>query len=728
MSTKLGKLAASAASCEFGAGENTLESVRRQISQNDYDKIDIPIPHLNDKVYEANVSGEGREAAGMWKVYSDTIGGLIPGFYRLTVQAMYQTGADPIDWENNQLGVESQIAYVYANDGFYPVKSRYDIDGRNYGAYETGTSISKDALTYYPDDATAAGEAFATASKYVNDVYAYVDEDSTLIYGIKNPSYVPGERLFYKNFTLTRIARKEYVYKEEADEVWNDLSNWEYKGGTPGSTPTINHKVTIKSDITIDGELTAYSLDIDESVTVTIAPTGGLTVGAGGITGADAEHLILKAGTAGDEKCQTGYLRISPEYGGDMPEAKVEMYTIAYHNKNAATGSKSFYQCMGAPISDAGVMAKTVFGAGSYLYTWNESTEDWTNSRTSLEFTPFKGFEVTQKKNSAGLLYTHAGHIVSGSDVKTIDLEYTSAEKGYNLLANSWTAPIDISQFESDDFVDATSTIYILNAGTKNNSDNPGESVDAPGKWIGVPIKTAAELAADGLPRVISSMQGFWVKANSGSAQLKLDYSRLVWGVNYSGYTANKPLRVQQRDMEEEDESRIEKMKINIYGAEESDVLFMLESNKYDKAYEDGYDAYKVSSEGLDLYSIEEDAKLSVDATYSISGTALGLRTGDETAYTFRFTRVTADKWALWDIETGQKIDINEGTEYTFFTEPDSEINGRFMIIEREEVNNTTTQIENTNKNTKGNKFIKNDCLYILKDGKLYDTLGRRVR
>ena len=526
--------------------------------------------------------------------------------------------------------------------------------------------------------------------------------------------------------TCTVHVTRTCVFNDStSNQDWQTARNWLHHAIPSGEG---TDSVRVMSNLTIDEQVQVRGLYLGDAAKVEIAPTGGLTVGAGGISGADAEKLILKAGTAGATQCQTGYLRISPDFDGDMPEAKVEMFTIAYHNKNAETGSKSFYQCMGAPISDAGVQAKTVFGAGSWLYTWNEGTEDWTNSRTSHTFVPFKGFEVTQKKSSTGLLYAYTGHVVSGNGVKTIDLDYTSAEKGYNLLANSWTAPIDISQFETDDFVDVDKTIYILNAGTKNNSDSPGESIDAPGKWVGVPIKTAEELAADGLPRVIPSMQGFWVKANSGSAQLKLDYSRLVWDVDYSGYTVNKPLRTPKRASENEDAPITGKLKVSLYSESENDYFFMLESERYDAAYEDGYDAMKIPSGSMDVFTVEGENELGVDATNSIIGTRVGVRTGEETAYTLEFSRVSGEnELALRDNETNEEIDINEGTQYTFFAEPNSVITERFTIVERQ-TPGISTGVDKAENGTKVHKFIKGGQLFILKNGILYNAMGAIVR
>ena len=525
-----------------------------------------------------------------------------------------------------------------------------------------------------------------------------------------------------------RVSTGGLLLFNEADGNWNESGKW-----SSDMLPRRENDVTISKNVIVTGEVEAYSVTIVEGGSVTINPGAGLTVGAGGIVGSTTSNLILKAGTEGATKGQTGYLRISPEYASTMPNATVELYSTAYHNKNAESGSKSRYQCVGAPISDAGVRANTVYPAGTWLYTWNESTETWTNSRSSYTFVPFQGFETTQKKDVDGLGFNYEGHLVSGHDVVTIDLAYTSSEKGYNLLANSWAAPISIEEFKTGDFIDAERTVYILNAGTKNESDAQAGGLDAPGKWVGVPLNTASALAAAGYPCVIPSMQGFWVKANGASAQLKLDYSRLVWGVDYSGTRINKPLRAPKRNAELDEEMDEEmpitgQMMINVSSEQESDVVFMLESERFETAYENGNDAYKIASESLDIYTVEDGDKLSVDATSSMDGTQLGIHTNEETAFTLSFSHVSEEKWALFDMYTNEKIDIYDGTTYTFFEEPNAEINGRFMIVERADVPSVATGYDNVSEGAKAHKFVKDDQMYILKNGVLYNVMGTVVK
>ena len=503
------------------------------------------------------------------------------------------------------------------------------------------------------------------------------------------------------------------------DKDWHQTANWMY-----GVKPDATDAVRVIGDLLIDESINVLSLSIEDTAVVTIAPQGGLTVGVGGITGSTTSNLILKAGTSGDVKGQTGYLRISPDCELAMPSAIVELYNTTYLNTgtNVAT-----YQCLGAPIE--GVKANMVFPTGTYLYTWDEANDKWVSARTKLTFEAFQGYEITQRKVVEGFGLEYAGQLISGKTVITIDLDHTDGH-GYNLLANSFAAPISIEEFESTDFTNADETIYILNAGTKVESHNQLGDLNAPGKWIGVPIETASALAAAGYPTIIPSMQGFWIKTSDEGAQIKLDYSRLVWGVDYSGVKTNKPLRIQKSHENEEPTPTVGLLQVSVSSEQESDFVFLLESENYDAAYQNGYDARKIPSGSLDIFTIEGEEHLGVDATHSIVGTRLGVHTGEETAYTFTFSHVAErEDLALLDAEANQTIDIYDGTTYTFFAEPNSDLTERFLIVERAETPTITTGVDNSTQTTTNvQKFVKNGQLFLLKNGVLYNATGVRVK
>lgn len=540
-----------------------------------------------------------------------------------------------------------------------------------------------------------------------------------------------------EHLALDEAAKVNPMLMDE--EVWifngtnsdhsDDATSWN-KESVPGETAD----VLINAPMVVSGgELKVKSLTINWEdkgkgiPAVTVNPDGGLTVGEGGIDAIKlanpAENLVLRADQelSSATKGQTGYLRIDPASAEPMPKATVELYSTTWYNKANEAGNTTRFQCAGIPIADKGVVASTVFPTGTLLYAWNESSEKWTNSRTK-ELVPFKGYDLSQKLSNDGLLVTFTGTLASGD--KTIDLAHTSSEKGFNLLANSYTAPISIEEFIDDDFVNASQTIYILNAGTKAESNAQAGGLDAAGKWVGIPAKTAPELAAEGYPCVIPSMQGFWVQSTGAGAQLKLNYDRLVMGVTYTEPTANKPLRVaKSRETEQ-----VGKLMINLYTETDADCVFILESDSYDAAYEDGYDARKIASETMDVFTIRDSEQLGVDATNTIEGTRVGVRTGEETTYTFRFSHLQSDKdLVLWDKETKMKVFIDEDIEYTFYAVPNSEITERFQIVAAN-IPTITTGVDEIESETHIQKFIKDNQLYILKDGVLYNATGAVVR
>ena len=158
------------------------------------------------------------------------------------------------------------------------------------------------------------------------------------------------------------------------------------------------------------------------------------------------------------------------------------------------------------------------------------------------------------------------------------------------------------------------------------------------------------------------------------------------------------------------------------------DQVFLLESEEYDAAFENGYDAHKLMQGNLNIFTVEGDEALAVDATNSIAGTRIGVRTGEETAYTLTFGALNGEtEWSLYDAETQATIDIEEGMQYTFFAEPNSEIRDRFYITERNDAPAITTDLEKVGDGAESRKFIKDGQLYVMKNGLIYNTLGVAV-
>ena len=226
------------------------------------------------------------------------------------------------------------------------------------------------------------------------------------------------------------------------------------------------------------------------------------------------------------------------------------------------------------------------------------------------------------------------------------------------------------------------------------------------------------------LPTTIAPMQGFCIKTTKAGT-VTLNYERLVWEGNYKEHP-NTPLHMPKKAV---NTSTLGSLCISISANGWSDKLYMLESESYDKAYEMGYDALKMASGELNIFAVEEDKQLAVDATNNMVGTYIGVRTSAEPTYTLTFSHMISEHDLLFfDSETNEVLDIVDGLDYTFTAEPNTIITERFRILEREKAPEVTTAIDKAEASSvKVKKFIKDNQLYILKNGVLYNATGARV-
>ncbi len=536
----------------------------------------------------------------------------------------------------------------------------------------------------------------------------------------------------YTNFITVAyvdVVRAQYIYdgsgdgEGDAENIqWGKPDNWQ-----ANQTPDIYGEVFIRHDVTITGTVEAYSVTIEdkspgELSNVTIAPTGSLKVGAGGIKNASITNFMLQAGTSGEEIGQTGALLIDPSSTEPMPNATVEMFSVAYFDMNEGKpdNNAGAYQYVGSPMKEDNVKARDIF-TNSWIYNWDEASGEWKNNRRNLILKPFEGYCTSQYSNELGLKIEHKGQLASNANVDLqLSCNGSSAElRGINVFANSYAAPIDITKFELTDFSDGVeATIYLFNTGSKNDIEaREGQAVNvkAKGQFLSIPVKAIPS----GYPTVIPAMQGFYVKTTKDHSTVTLNYERLVW----NAVSKNTPLHA-KRVWEEKNGA----LCIAVEADGWKDQVFLLESEGYDAAFENGYDAHKLMSGNLNIFALEGEDALAVDATNSIAGTKIAVRTGAETAYTLTFGALSGEaEWSLYDAETKETVDIEEGSQYTFFAEPNTVLADRFQIQERNDMPAITTDLESVGNDAKAHKFIKDGRLFIIKNGLMYNAMGIAV-
>ncbi len=711
------------AALEFNVVVEDRARLTEELIQNDYIRTGIEITPAHNpivsveninEVYETGVIG------GLVDGMQGTINNVTPGLYRLTLKALFRETFNEQAYSYYGQDIRNSVAYVAANGVKTPIMSVYSTDeNSDYASekpYLPDYQPNQDENSFYPNSTYAAGEAFKNEGRYNNEVYFYVEADEgqttgTIHYGLYCPSNAGrGNWLCYEGYTLTRFERKEYVFDNGGDSHdgnWGTEENWTFKGNRCTKDnfdlPKVVHLVRIEEAVTVNiPNAAAHTIEYGDNTSITIEPTGGLSIGMGGIEGATSDNLIIKSDETG-----TGYLRVSPEVSQDkMPLATVEMYSKAYYdrkldeNGKATNTNEAKWQYIGSPVMND-VNAKSIEQVFYYdwLYRWDE-TYGWKNARKEQysPMIPFNGYSLTQDGNSGGKTYTHKGRLINGD--KTFNLTYTAnKQKGSHLLANSFAAPIDIRRFISEDFGEAVEPIiYIFNTGSYNEaSENNNNHIDwnssdekssgAEGQYTAIPIESASwieKVTQNAFIPYIAPMQGFMIKrGEEGFDDFKLDYSRLVWNGDYKSSNPNSPMRSPRRLMAEQ-ATDTNGIYLQVFSRREMDELFMIELSQFSHAKDRGWDAEKMNgTAAITLYAVEDSLRMAVDATPEIKGTYLGFHSEADSTYYFRFKYVEMpEQLYLLDQQTGKAVPIVTDTTWAFLAQPDSAYAIRFRIVD----------------------------------------------
>lgn len=514
-----------------------------------------------------------------------------------------------------------------------------------------------------------------------------------------------------------------YYYASGATQYWHTVGNWwmdEAHTIAAGSEPNASTYVEIQNDqfVTIITDAECSGIKLNGNAGLTINSVGGLSIGINGIdmkaaNFSNPDYISIKVQEDGSHN--TGYLKIHPnalmskdgKATSDMPSATIESWCSATYTDGAEYAR---WQYLGSPVQYS--IALDAF-EDKWLYAYNEGAmtddEAWTALGAYNAVEPFVGYMSTQL-STGGSKIKHEGKLVPTKDTD-IDLQWTtgSIDEGLNIIANSWTAPIDMKQFDMEEFTAAHvyPYIYIFNTGSNGDiAENGGGAGTSPGQYIVYPVESGSSLPGD---QIIPSLQGFMVYANGQNATLTLDYEALVW--NSTLTNNHKPLYAPKKAAGEE--SGLIQMRVT--GNGRADEMFIIEKSKYTKGFDLGSDALKMYGAEVNpqLYAMTIDGAMCVLATDEMKGTQIGLKagTGSEIIeYTIRMTNVeTSEELYLKDNVTGLQTLITEEAEYTFYMEPGAEDANRFQIV--------------------GKKQVATGCENLIDAGEMhvYDIQGRKI-
>lgn len=530
------------------------------------------------------------------------------------------------------------------------------------------------------------------------------------------------------------IADCAMVFDNQAgDKKWSNPGNW---APNHNVVPLPFQAVRIEQDCNVDVtnahcssiRLVKGTIGTDVyDAHLTISPSGGLTVtdyikevhGDNYMTTypISSSDLRIQSSSEGN-----GALVFGNE--SEDLEATVEFYSKA----SGADTDSPVWQYMGIPVADRPMAINAYYQ--SWMCSWENVgnvSSNWRWVENEDRITPFKGYCITQ--NSAKV-FIHTGTLNS-PDTLSLAIQYFNSPdgEGFNMFANSWVAPIDITKMEVADFgAAAEPTIFIYNAGSHADYDGGGEPSSAgtnagAGQYNAIPVEAVSFM--EGSLTKIPSMQGFFIKA-SKNGTLTLNYDALCF--NTSTYeTTTEPTRAPKRMAESEDIVP-EVMRLDVNGAHWSDRLYILTHPEFSGAFNLGWDGTKQEGDAeAPMLALPDDAGLlAVAAIESAEEHELLFRAGEDSAYTFRFD-YSGETIYLYDRLTEQATEIRTGNTYSFVARNNTAM-PRFLITKNPP--RTPTAVENTTysvQNTEARKMIIDGVLYILRDNRFYDARGVRV-
>ena len=256
------------------------------------------------------------------------------------------------------------------------------------------------------------------------------------------------------------------------------------------------------------------------------------------------------------------------------------------------------------------------------------------------------------------------------------------------MLANPLTAPIRIANMTISNSEDGA--VHLYN-----------------GSWVGKAPGSAGEA-------VIPAMQGYGVIASSSGGTVSFDYDVAVRRASSKNAPLNAPKRT--------DSDIQDHITVSVTTNDRKVDLELYENAQFTEGIDVGWEAIYMEGSGQfgELYAIA-DKKMNILATPNLEGTVLGFVPGQAESYVISFEG-DGKGYYLNDTELELSTLIDEGNTYEFT--PNESTNATRFVISKTPIRNTPTGLEEVSEGTKARKQLIDGVLYIIRDGRIYNTTG----
>ncbi len=563
--------------------------------------------------------------------------------------------------------------------GKYYISMDFDINDLNTATYQmpladavsvkdrSGNTIDTE-VSFAVESATTADYSFDNVNKLLT-LRTVGDFVMTATATYQGPEDEEAENIVATVKTVVGRGTLEFRNNSEDDD-WFNPNNWYPHNQAANESERVipsaaNYNVSIQNKCIIDNTgAECWNFEITSDGTLEIATTGALNVANNAINPqSQASQLILKA----SETAQGTMLFHNTTTAA--PFAEAEMYVPL-----TGVNKKLIWQYRGVPVING-----TLEGDGTTLvYQWSEPAGAEEDAETWYEIgdksmSCWYGYAVS--KVGGDSICKVQGQLVNTNKQYLLDYSDEShPNKGYNLITNSYSAPMLTNKMSTSDFSGAPATVYLYNTGTYDEwrqSGNNGSltSGSAPGQFTSYSINSTSY--------EIPSGESFFVLANAPNGYFDMNYGM----TNASPSGAFKaPRKIEH----------FNGLGIIVEGKESGDKVVLLESENCSSEFDNGYDGIKLTgAKGTpQLYAANDFGHTSLNVDRTFMGQEIGFAAGSNgEKYTISFLTDELEGYSklyLYDKNTGVYTNILEGETYTFTGKVSGE-ERRFIILgERE--------------------------------------------
>lgn len=505
------------------------------------------------------------------------------------------------------------------------------------------------------------------------------------------------------------IGAVEYsMISKNPGSNWATASDWRI-----GRVPTVNDIVTIRTatQVAITNAVCKKILAIESGASLTVNAGSQLIVSET-INNTDVNRLIVRASSS-----EPNGSLIFQNTSANPVSATVEMFSKSNYDLTRPANDRYNWQFFGIPV-EAIPANPTFYGAYVRIRMENgtDNTKHWVSLTNSSQVTPFLGYQIcyaTPRK------VWFSGELVN-RDYNSGQLPRTTGAlyPGQHLLANPYTAAIDIQKIEFGS--DMEKTVYLYNTGSfddweKNTSKQGGN----PGQYFGIP---QANAGVGGIPGQVPSMSSMLVKVNNSAshAYVKINYNAAI-----------KQNTEQQRVKREGAETSEHLYTcIDLESKSFSDRLWIFADEKLSRNFDNGHDGYKlyITPNTAQIYAVEKDGNYQINSVDDLNNTSIAFQPGEDTDYQLIFNNHNLEKryskLLLFDLAKEKVMDVTaSGSVYNFTADSKLDSIARFKLI--------TEKIQTPDVDpSKVGFYTENNNLHIYNYGNtgnvmIYDISGR---